>query len=535
MDPSQPAAISSSAAAPVVPSCSPAAAPPSSSASVLQWPQPTDVGHALFNPNNAPLLPSSSAEVAAASSVAIVSLSHTHQVIYLKLTNTNYLYWRMQMKPYFLGQGVFGFVDGSNSCPFPHILAVDGVSLQVSQHFLRWKQQDRLILSALLSSLSMEVLHLVVDCPTSRSVWHTLEQALASTSNSRIMQLHGSLQDLRQGDDLVTQFLQKAKALFDELAAADRPISLADFKLYVFRGLRGEFKDLVTSLVTSADPLPYADLLSHLLTHEFIHKSSHLSMGSAAIHAPLLPIPNIPPSALLSHRQLATQFGHNRGRSHGSWRPQQFHHRGSRTSGSRPDFRSFHNTPSNDNRHSNWRGNWQRSKGSNSCCQLCQAFRHIAPQCSQLQQHGYGQQHSVNLALHNPAGTAEWFPDTGANQHVTPDLATLTASEPYNGNDNLHVGDGKGLPISHIGHTKLYTPHHSFNLSNVLHVPTITKPLLSVQKFCLDNNVYFEFHHFMFYVKNLNTNEVLLSGQSKDGLYTLSRFRSSVPSVPQAY
>jgi len=209
MDPSQPAALSFSAAAPVVPSCTPAAGPPSSLASVLQWPQPTDVGHALFNPNNAPLLPFSSAEATTASAVAIVPLSHTHQVISLKLTNTNYLYWRMQMKPYLLGQGVFGFVDGSNSCPSPHILVADGVSLQVSQHFLHWKQQDQLILSALLSSLSMEVLHLVVDCPTSCSVWHTLEQTLASTSNSRIMQLHGSLQDLRQGDDSVTRFMQK--------------------------------------------------------------------------------------------------------------------------------------------------------------------------------------------------------------------------------------------------------------------------------------------------------------------------------------
>jgi hypothetical protein len=294
MDPSQPAAISYSATALVVPSCTPVAGSLSSSASVLQWPQHTDVGHALlnqFNPNNAPLLPASSAEATAASAMAIVSISHTHQVISLKLTNTNYLYWRIQMKPYLLGQGVFGFVDGSNSCPSPHILAADGVSLQVSQLFLRWKQ-DQLILSALLSSLSMKVLHLVVNCPASCSVWHTLEQALASTSNSCIMQLHGSLQDLRQGDDSVTQFLQKAKTLFDELTAAGRSISLTDFNLYVFRGLRGEFKDLVTSLVTRADPLPYADLLSHLLTHEFIHKSSHLSMGSAAIHASLLPTPN---------------------------------------------------------------------------------------------------------------------------------------------------------------------------------------------------------------------------------------------------
>jgi len=40
---------------------------------------------------------------------------------------------------------------------------------------------------------------------------------------------------------------------------------------------------------------------------------------------------------------------------------------------------------------------------------------------------------------------------------------------------------------------------------------------------------------FLFYVKDINTNEVLLSGQSKDGLYSLSRFRSSVSSIPQAY
>jgi len=99
----------------------------------------------------------------------------------------------MQMKSYLLGQGVFSFVDGSNSCPSPHVLAADDTSLQVNEFFVRWKQQDQLILSALLSSLSMEVLHLVVDCQTSSAVWSTLKQALASTSNSHIMQRHGSL------------------------------------------------------------------------------------------------------------------------------------------------------------------------------------------------------------------------------------------------------------------------------------------------------------------------------------------------------
>ena len=77
---------------------------------------------------------------------------------------------------------------------------------------------------------------------------------------------------------------------------------------------------------------------------------------------------------------------------------------------------------------------------------------------------------------------------------MTPDLANMTSLEPYLGSDQLHVGDGKGLVISHIAQSKLYTPKHTFTLSNVLHVPHIKKPLLSVQKFCIENNVFFEFH-----------------------------------------
>jgi hypothetical protein len=102
------------------------------------------------------------------------------------------------------------------------------------------------------------------------------------------MQLHGSLQDFRQGDDTGTLYLQRAKGLFDELAAASRPIFLIDFNLYVFRGLCGEFHDLVMSLSTKADPLSYSDLHSHLSTHEFIHRNS---LPSSLPTAPLMSTP----------------------------------------------------------------------------------------------------------------------------------------------------------------------------------------------------------------------------------------------------
>jgi len=187
----------------------------------------------------------------------------------------------MQMKPYLLGQGVFHFVDGLVSCPPSHVSdSFVGSSSTINPSFLRWKQRDQLILSALLSSFFMDVLHLVVDCFTPHCVWRTLEKAFASLSNSCIMQLHGSFQDLWQGDSSVSMYMQRTKLLFDELAVAGRPMSLEDFNLYVFRGLRGEFKDLVMSLITKAEPLLYADLHSHLPTHEFLYKNSFDSMDA---------------------------------------------------------------------------------------------------------------------------------------------------------------------------------------------------------------------------------------------------------------
>jgi hypothetical protein len=88
-------------------------------------------------------------------------------------------------------------------------------------------------------------------------------------------------------------YMQQAISLFDELVTIGRPIAFEDFNLYVFCGLHGEFKDLVTT----AKLLSYIDLHSYLLTHEFIHKTSLLSM---TVNPPLLPISSLLPYAHLA-------------------------------------------------------------------------------------------------------------------------------------------------------------------------------------------------------------------------------------------
>ena len=113
-----------------------------------------------------------------------------------------------------------------------------------------------------------------------------------------------------------------------------------------------------------------------------------------------------------------------------------------------------------------------------------------------------------------------WYPDISATHHLTNDLANLNVrADDYNGNDQIRVGNGTALPIHHIGTTQLTAPSTSFILQNVLHVPTITNNLLSVQKFTSDTNTFIEFHPKLFNVKDQVTRRTLLQGPSRNGLY----------------
>jgi len=96
-------------------------------------------------------------------------------------------------------------------------------------------------------------------------------------------------------------------------------------------------------------------------------------------------------------------------------------------------------------------------------------------------------------------------------------------SEEYAGNDQIQVGDGTSLHITHLGKTSLSAHSKSFILDQILVVPQITKNLISIKKkFLEDNFVYFEFHASCFLIKDYSGN-TLHKGVVKDGLYYFSQ------------
>jgi hypothetical protein len=48
--------------------------------------------------------------------------------------------------------------------------------------------------------------------------------------------------------------------------------------------------------------------------------------------------------------------------------------------------------------------------------------------------------------------------DTGATDHITGELEKLTIHDKYIGNEQVHVANGVGMEIGHVGHNILHSP-----------------------------------------------------------------------------
>ncbi|KAL5803798.1 hypothetical protein ACOSQ3_030598 [Xanthoceras sorbifolium] len=106
------------------------------------------------------------------------------------------------------------------------------------------------------------------------------------------------------------------------------------------------------------------------------------------------------------------------------------------------------------------------------------------------------------LAAPNTLADSSWFPDSGATNHCTPDVSNLQTKTNYHGSERIYMGNGNAITISSIGHNYFDHNNHIFHLRNILHIPHITKNLLSVSKFVRENAVFIEFHPYFCLVKD---------------------------------
>jgi hypothetical protein len=127
-------------------------------------------------------------------------------------------------------------------------------------------------------------------------------------------------------------------------------------------------------------------------------------------------------------------------------------------------------------------------------------------------------------------GGDTWLTDTGATDHLTANLNNLQLQAPYQGTEQVLVGNGQSIPINNIGNGQLCTKLYNFRLQNLLHSSRISSNLLSMHKLCKDNNCACYFDSNKFLIQDLPSGKVLYKGLSKNGLYPIH----TLPSSPSA-
>ncbi|KAD2393053.1 hypothetical protein E3N88_40030 [Mikania micrantha] len=392
-----------------------------------------------------------------ANSTTVIHLSTTTNFP-IKLTTNNFPSWRKQVLSTLTGLALEQFVDGLTEPP-PKVL--DG---KPNPEYRTWYRQDQVLLGALLGSCSDHIQPIVSSAETSRQLFIRLTESYASVSRSRIISLRTKLTTTTKGSRPVADYLHEMKAIADELALAQKPIDDDDLTVHILAHLGDDYKAIAAALKTWDTTIAFSDLYEKLVDHE-------RSLLEAKPVEPIIKVNN-------------TQRATNTHASRHFTRPASVARNQNRHNTFSPRSTNIENS----GKISNFRTN-----RNNYFCNFCNIPGHETKDCRKfarfLQQNNLAltpasTNPTVNVSMTNSPQHASWpMFDSGASNHATSDQASMHNLSEYGGPDEIVLGNGIALPISHIGQASIPTSSRPLTLSNVLLVPRFAQSSHLIEKF----------------------------------------------------
>lgn len=318
------------------------------------------------------------------------------------------------------------YVNGESQCP-----PSNGTPPSIAKQN-RWVRQDKLILSTILVSTSPTITLLIAMAKTSYKAWKKLSTLYASKSRTRAMQLKEELTLIQCENRPILEYLHEVKGLADEITLIDHPISDDDLTLYVLNGLGPDFCEIAAPIRAREKSLAFEELHDLLVGHE-----SYLRRMEAATQQLVV-------AANFTSRHsgfFATQQPKGTNKSNGPSRSQ-----GQNRSSIGPFW---------DQKRSNnlGRPNFNQRRFQPKC-QYCDQLGHTAKACRQLQ----SSEMTVNCAGTSDGQANKWLIDSAASHNIMGDLQNLSIHSEYDGTNEVILGDGTGLAVTHIGSLALPMP-----------------------------------------------------------------------------
>lgn len=182
---------------------------------------------------------SEQSDTAMASSMAITSKANPKtfkHALCIKLNNENYLLCKQQVLAAIRGHNLLHFLDSSDK-PARFLTEQDEIGGNTSTDYLELEQQDQLLVSWLLSSMTEGVLTRMEGCDTAFQIWTKLHIYFAAQTRAKVSQLKLMLQNVKKSNLNLIEYLSKVKNIVDRVASVGLNVSVEDHIEAIFGGL----------------------------------------------------------------------------------------------------------------------------------------------------------------------------------------------------------------------------------------------------------------------------------------------------------
>ncbi|CAN1142502.1 Retrovirus-related Pol polyprotein from transposon RE1 [Linum perenne] len=339
------------------------------------------------------------------------------------------------------------------------------VTTEPNPAYVDWKQKDRYVLLWLKSTMTEKALAIVARAATSHAAWLALDRTFQSQTTARRMTLKVQLQTLVKGSLPMIDYVEKKRAIADTLAENLTPVSDEDLIGHILGGLDSSYGPFLTAFMMRSEAATVDDLVGLLLREEVKLERDHQLLSNQMLQPPPNPTMQLPTNPTMQAPLLPTPSAYAANRSPSQGRSFHSPQRAGPTRRLTGHSSNLGHRGSSSSRYSSTSRSSFADRPSAIICQLCGRANHSAIDCWQRSNQAdypsrrqppkdYGRQ--ANLAQHSSSSSVvdpSWYFDSGATDHVSPDLHKLTLSDDYTGFDKLQVGDDlTGQASSSRGH-----------------------------------------------------------------------------------
>uniref|UniRef100_A0A2N9G595 Integrase catalytic domain-containing protein n=1 Tax=Fagus sylvatica TaxID=28930 RepID=A0A2N9G595_FAGSY len=409
----------------------------------------------------------------------LLLLNNMSNLMSIKLDSMNYMLWKLQISAILDAYSMIEHLDGSTQQPRQFIITEDG-DQNLESSFLDLEKEGQGITDlAPFNTVLLQYLPWLWDQPH-------LKKSGTGWKRSSLVQLEQMCSISSWNYKASKRGMSLSVPIFNESRIPEINSLLLEFLWIneellhmILKGLPKEFAPFASAIRTRDDSISFEKLSVLLQTEEQSMAVASESFSNSAL-------------------AMFVSNGH---------KPNNGFNSGPRLQQS--TRLSYHNPSNPISQPSSQPGSYGKSE--RPTCQICWKIGHYAVDCYHRMDFAYqGKNPPTKLAamasasnLHYTQSSETWLTDSGASDHITANASTLNSQTPYQGTEQVTVGNGQNLPIQSIVH-----------------------------KLCLDNNCSCHFDAHKLLIQDLPTGRLLYKGLSKDGVYPInsSQFCTSASS-----